>query len=124
MASVRIVCDKRSVLAWSVRIPTQYARYAREASICEPFPCKARSWVQIHSSAAKKRKTDHQVMVGIGVFVRCTKIFRFATGEPAHRWLSLKYEPSHLTVQSSILTDCAKNKRTPTRSVLWRGIRL
>ena len=47
-----------------------------------------------------------------------TKIFRFATGEPAHRWLSLKCEPSHLTVQSSILTDCTKNKRTPTRSVL------
>ena len=32
-------------------------------------------------------------MVGIGVFVRCTKIFRFATGEQAPRRLSLKCEP-------------------------------
>ena len=44
----------------------------------------------------KKRKADHQVMVGIGVFVQCTKIFRFATGEQAPRRLSLKCEPRAL----------------------------
>ena len=51
---------------------------------------------------------------GTRVFVRCTNILRFATGEQAHRWLSLECEPKDYRVCRSgfnpykLLTKCLR----------------
>ena len=57
MASVRRVYGEHSVLMLGVGIPTQYARYARGASICEPQFCPMGKTLRSgHSSAAKGKK--------------------------------------------------------------------
>ena len=73
------------------------------------------------SKEKKKRPSDDGR--GTRVFVLSTKIFRFATGEQAPRWLSLKCEPIPCEARSWARSrgSQTKTKRTPIGVLLFFG---
>ena len=73
---------------------------------------------------AKRKKTDHRMMVcGIGVLRPCRKIFRFAADERAHRLLRLNANPALYSAVVKLLYYVAKRKKTDHRMMvcfLWQ----
>ncbi len=83
MAGVRGAYDKRSVLVRSVRIPTYYVRYAREASICEPDVTLRVGFVPSCAAIGKEKSTP--------------------LGVPLPMAAELGFEPRHTESESAVL---------------------